>query len=62
VRVRVDDELCRGHAVCCSLCPEVFVLSDDGFATVVVDDVPAEHADAVRAAVTRCPERAIAEA
>ncbi|HKE75612.1 MAG TPA: ferredoxin [Acidimicrobiales bacterium] len=62
MRVRVDDELCRGHAVCCSLCPEVFVLSDDGFATVVVDDVPAEHADAVRAAVTRCPERAIAEA
>jgi ferredoxin len=62
VRVRVDDDLCRGHAVCCSLCPEVFVLGDDGYATVVVDEVPPEHAEAVRAAVTRCPERAITEA
>jgi ferredoxin len=59
VRVTVDEDLCRGHAVCCTLCPAVFSLSDDGYATVLVPEVPAEHADAVRAAVTRCPERAI---
>lgn len=59
MRVVVDDELCRGHGVCCSLCPDVFDLSDDGYATVLVDDVPAAHEEAVASAVTRCPERAI---
>lgn len=59
MKVRVDEELCRGHAVCCTLCPEVFALTDDGYAAVRVPDVPGEHADAVRAAVNRCPERAI---
>ena len=59
MKVRVDEDLCRGHAVCCTLCPEVFVLTDDGYATVQVDEVPGEHEEAVRSAVTRCPERAI---
>jgi len=59
VKARIDEDLCRGHAVCCSLCPEVFELTDDGYAEVRVDVVPAEHEDTVRAAVTRCPERAI---
>ena len=59
MRVAVDEDLCRGHGVCCSLCPDVFDLSDDGYATVLVDEVPGEHAATVRAAVARCPERAI---
>ena len=59
MRVAVDDDVCRGHGVCCTLCPEVFDLGDDGYASVLVDVVPAEHEDAVRSAVTRCPERAI---
>ena len=60
MRVAIDEDLCRGHGVCCSLCPEVFDLSDDGYATVLVDEVPPEHEEAVTSAVTRCPERAIA--
>jgi ferredoxin len=59
MRVAVDEDLCRGHGVCCSLCPDVFDLGDDGYATVLVDEIPEEHAAAVRTAVTRCPERAI---
>lgn len=59
MRVTVDEDLCRGHGVCCTLCPDVFVLSDDGYASVLVDEVPAQHEDAVRSAVVRCPERAI---
>jgi ferredoxin len=59
VKARIDEDLCRGHAVCCSLCPEVFELTDDGYAEVRVDVVPPEHEETVRAAVTRCPERAI---
>jgi ferredoxin len=59
MKVAVDDDLCRGHGVCCTLCPEVFDLGDDGYASVLVDVVPAELEGAVRSAVTRCPERAI---
>ena len=59
MKVEVDTDRCRGHGVCWSLCPQVFDLLDDGYATVLVDEVPAEHEAAVRVAVTHCPERAI---
>ena len=60
MRVTVDDDRCRGHGVCWSLCPQVFTLLDDGYAVVDVDEVPEELEDVVRQAVTQCPERAIA--
>ncbi|NLV80093.1 MAG: ferredoxin [Rhodococcus sp.] len=59
MKVRVDDDACRGHGVCLATCPEVFDLSDGGYAVVTVDEVPTEHADAVRDAASNCPERAI---
>jgi ferredoxin len=59
VKVVVDDERCRGHAVCCSLCPEVFTLTDDGYTVAQAPEVPAEFEEAVRAAAGSCPERAI---
>jgi ferredoxin len=59
MRAAVDDQRCRGHGVCCSLCPEVFTLTDDGYAIVENPDVPAEFEDAVREAVESCPENAI---
>jgi ferredoxin len=37
----------------------VFELHDDGYAIVVVDEVPTELEDAVRQAVNQCPARAI---
>ena len=59
MNVIVDDDRCGGHGVCVSVCPQVFELTDDGYARVVVSEVPEEHEEAVRTAVTRCPERAI---
>jgi ferredoxin len=41
------------------LCPEVFELHDDGYAIVLVSDVPSELEDSVRQAVSQCPARAI---
>ena len=57
--VVLDDDRCRGHGVCCALCPEVFELTDWGYAAVLVDEVPAELETVVRAAANSCPERAI---
>ena len=59
MKVRVDSQVCAGFGVCLGLCPEVFELHDDGYAVVVVSDVPAEFEEAVRQAVNQCPSRAI---
>lgn len=62
MRARIDDERCKGHGMCCTLCPEVFELTDDGFAVIVEGPdgaIPSEHEDAVRSAVAQCPEGAI---
>lgn len=60
MRVRIDDDRCKGHGMCCGLCPEVFELTDDGYVRVLVVDVPAPLEDVVHTAVTQCPECAIA--
>ena len=59
MKVVIDEDRCRGHAVCCTLCPEVFDLSDDGYAVVEPAGVPPQFEQAVRTAATSCPERAI---
>lgn len=59
MRVSVDDDLCGGHGVCTTLCPEIFVLEDAGYARTLLEEVPAEHETAVREAEMRCPTRAI---
>ena len=59
MKVTVDEDNCRGHGVCWTICPEVFDLSDDGYAVVDTPEVPAEYEAAVRTAVTTCPEHAI---
>lgn len=59
MKVHVDANVCAGFGVCVGLCPEVFALHDDGYAIVLVDEVPPEHEDPVRLAVSHCPARAI---
>jgi ferredoxin len=59
MKANVDDERCRGHGVCASLCPDVFALTDDGYAVAADSDVPAELEEAVSDAVHSCPEQAI---
>jgi ferredoxin len=58
MKVRVDPELCTGCGPCADICPEVFEIRDD-VSTVLVNEVPAEHQDAVREAVEACPTGAI---
>ena len=43
------------------MCPEVFNLSDDGYAVVKVPEVPFGLEKATREAVESCPENAISE-
>ena len=59
MKVRVDTDLCAGFGICVGICPEVFELHGDGYATVLVDEVPTELEDLVERAASQCPARAI---
>jgi ferredoxin len=54
----IDTDRCKGHGVCCTISPDVFTLTDDGYAEAS-SDVPSPQEDAVQEAVANCPERAI---
>lgn len=62
MKVSVDDQRCRGHGVCVTLCPEVFSLTDDGYAVAIASDVPTGSEEATLEAIDCCPEQAISEA
>jgi len=57
MKVRIEDT-CTGCGLCCDTCPEVFEMGPD-MAQVKVEDVPAEHEDAVQQAADECPVEAI---
>jgi ferredoxin len=59
MKVRVDPETCAGFGICVGICPEIFELHDDGYATVLLDEVPPELEDLARRAADQCPSRAI---
>jgi ferredoxin len=57
MKVKIEDT-CTACGLCVDTCPEVFEMGDD-LAQVIVDDVPAEHEDAVHEAAEECPVEAI---
>jgi ferredoxin len=59
VKVQINTDLCAGFGICVGIVPEVFQLHDDGYATVLVDDVAADFEDLVRRAASQCPAQAI---
>ncbi|MBW0011581.1 ferredoxin [Mycobacterium sp.] len=61
MKVEVDADRCRGHGVCVTLCPEVFSLTDDGYAQAIASEVAMDLEAATREAIECCPEQAISE-
>ncbi len=57
MRVRIEDT-CTACGLCVDTCPEVFEMGAD-MAQVMVEEVPAEHEDAVQQAADECPVEAI---
>ena len=52
------EDTCTACGLCCDTCPEVFEMGSDR-AQVKVEEVPAEHEDAVQQAADECPVEAI---
>jgi ferredoxin len=59
MKASVDADRCAGHGDCVSTCAQVFAWTADGFAEVVLDEIPEEYTDLVNKAVRECPEHAI---
>jgi ferredoxin len=59
MKVRIDTDLCAGFGICVGIAPEMFELHDDGYATVLLGEVPPELEDMVRRAASQCPAQAI---
>ncbi|MGV0810453.1 ferredoxin [Mycolicibacterium boenickei] len=59
MKVHVDDDRCRGHGVCVAVCPDVFTLTDGGYAEPLLPEVSDELRPAVHQAANDCPEHAI---
>ncbi len=55
--VKIEDT-CTACGLCVDTCPEVFDMGDE-IATVIVDEVPNEHEEAVQQAADECPVEAI---
>ena len=59
MKVRIDEELCQGHAVCMGEAANVFRVDDDGVVTVLADEPPAVEHERVRLAARYCPTGAV---
>ena len=57
--MRVDTQLCTGHALCHLQGPDVYVLNELGFNVTDRIDVPQELWEQARRGALACPEGAI---
>jgi len=59
MRIRVDRDLCQGHAVCESEAPGVFEVPKVGQVDVLDETPPEDRRREVEAAVRFCPTHAL---
>lgn len=59
MKVKVNENACIGCGACAAICPEVFEITDEGFAKVVVDTVEENKQEEVVEAKEGCPTSAI---
>jgi ferredoxin len=58
-RVLLDSEKCQGHGRCYVLAPEVFAPDDEGYGTVLQEDVARDRVEQAVRGAQGCPEAAI---
>jgi ferredoxin len=58
-RIAVDRDLCESNAVCVRTAPELFVIDDGDKLHILVEHPAPDQLEKARAAVRRCPKRAL---
>jgi len=59
MKIKVDFDLCKGHANCMGEAPEVFQVDDKGYLAILKEEPPEQFREAVERAVQHCPTGAI---
>ena len=59
MRIKVDRNICAGHALCAARAPELYTLDEDGYSNADGRVVPADKFEQARLGAASCPERAI---
>ncbi|MBK6317352.1 MAG: ferredoxin [Dehalococcoidia bacterium] len=60
MKVKVNTDMCEGHAKCQGAAPEVFRVGDDDVSVVLVEEVSKDLEEKVNRAIRLCPRQAIA--
>jgi ferredoxin len=58
-RLVVDRDLCESNAVCVRTAPDMFAIDDADKLRLLVEEPAGDQMDKARAAVRRCPKRAL---
>ena len=59
MKATVNKDACIGCGACAAICPNVFELGDEGYATVKVSEVSEEDKNLATEAMEGCPTSAI---
>jgi ferredoxin len=59
MQIRVDYDLCEANGVCVKTAPNVFVVDETDKLHLLVQAPPDDELERVKAAVRRCPRRAL---
>jgi ferredoxin len=59
MRIVVDRDLCESNAVCVRTAPDVFRIDESNAMQLLVERPSADQLEKARAAVRRCPRRAL---
>ena len=59
MRIKVDFDLCQGHAACMGEAPEVFLVNDQGLLDILQEEPAEELREKVELAVKYCPTGAV---
>lgn len=59
MKVKINSNACIGCGACQAICPKVFELGDDGYATVIKEEIKEEEKNDCIEASEGCPTSAI---
>lgn len=61
MKLKVNSDVCIGCGACQAICPECFEITDEGIATVKVEEIDNEYEETANDAKEGCPVSAIEE-
>ncbi|MDB6060604.1 MAG: ferredoxin [Verrucomicrobiaceae bacterium] len=59
LKVVANRSACCGYGVCAEICPEIYLLDDNGIVVLATDTVPEGLEESAREGAAACPQNAL---